>query len=192
MCVRRFETSTKCLLHAILPLCTKNIKTDEDALTKLDGQIESTVDFQSKEDFKEGNQESQGTVEPKRKKKVKKEKRPKILEPELTLFEVKESDLREQFVKGNGPGGQKINKTNSMIVLKHIPTGLIVKCQYSRSQSKNREEARHLLQRKIAEHAIGYDPKARKKIEKLQKRKADKKRKQKKKARTANENPDIE
>lgn len=36
---------------------------------------------------------------------------------------LKEQDLEEQFVKGSGPGGQKINKTSSCVVLKHLPSG---------------------------------------------------------------------
>ena len=38
-----------------------------------------------------------------------------------------EKDLEEQFVRGSGPGGQATNKTSNCVVLKHIPTGLVVK-----------------------------------------------------------------
>lgn len=38
-----------------------------------------------------------------------------------------ETELEEQFVQGEGPGGQAVNKTNNCVVLKHIPTGLVVK-----------------------------------------------------------------
>ncbi|XP_076647981.1 mitochondrial translation release factor in rescue [Halictus rubicundus] len=53
-----------------------------------------------------------------------------------------ENDLEEQFVRGSGPGGQATNKTNNAVVLKHTPTGLIVKCHETRSVFKNREIAR--------------------------------------------------
>ncbi len=53
-----------------------------------------------------------------------------------------EDDLEESFTRGTGAGGQKINKTSSTVQLKHIPTGLEVRCQQSRQQSANRRLAR--------------------------------------------------
>jgi peptide chain release factor len=47
-------------------------------------------------------------------------------------------DIREEFVRGSGAGGQKINKTSSTVWLRHLPTGLEVRCQRERSQSVNR------------------------------------------------------
>lgn len=43
------------------------------------------------------------------------------------LLSLEESELEEQFVKGHGPGGQATNKTSNCVVLKHIPSGLVVK-----------------------------------------------------------------
>ena len=43
---------------------------------------------------------------------------------EICVFQ---DDLEEQFVKGGGPGGQSINKTSNCVVLKHKPTGIVVK-----------------------------------------------------------------
>ena len=43
------------------------------------------------------------------------------------LPELKEEELEERFVRGSGPGGQSTNKTNNCVVLKHIPTGIVVK-----------------------------------------------------------------
>ncbi|KAI1447149.1 RF-1 domain-containing protein [Annulohypoxylon stygium] len=60
-----------------------------------------------------------------------------------------DSEIEESFLKGSGPGGQKINKTNSAVQLKHIPTGCMVKCQATRSRSQNRKIARQLLAQKI-------------------------------------------
>lgn len=51
------------------------------------------------------------------------------------------ADVEEKFVRGAGPGGQKINKTSSTVWLRHRPTGLEVRCQRERSQSANRELA---------------------------------------------------
>ncbi|KAK8066364.1 hypothetical protein PG997_013111 [Apiospora hydei] len=60
-----------------------------------------------------------------------------------------DSDLDESFLKGSGPGGQKINKTNSAVQLKHLPTGIVVKCQETRSRSQNRFIARQLLANRL-------------------------------------------
>ncbi|KAG5928023.1 hypothetical protein E4U42_001405 [Claviceps africana] len=60
-----------------------------------------------------------------------------------------DAEIEESFLKGSGPGGQKINKTNSAVQLKHIPTGIVVKCQATRSRSQNRKQARELLAQKV-------------------------------------------
>lgn len=51
------------------------------------------------------------------------------------------SDVEERFIRGAGPGGQKINKTSSTVWLRHEPTGIEVRCQRERSQAANRELA---------------------------------------------------
>jgi len=56
----------------------------------------------------------------------------------LTELEVSPGDVEERFVRGAGPGGQKINKTSSTVWLLHRPTGLQVRCQSGRSQHQNR------------------------------------------------------
>lgn len=65
--------------------------------------------------------------------------------------QVNESDLKENFVRGSGPGGQATNKTNNCVVLTHIPTNIIVKHHGTRSLIKNREEARKILVNKLDE-----------------------------------------
>ncbi|KLP17558.1 polypeptide chain release factor [Fusarium fujikuroi] len=62
-----------------------------------------------------------------------------------------ESEIEESYVKGSGPGGQKINKTNSAVQLKHIPTGIVVKSQATRSRDQNRKHARELLAQRVDE-----------------------------------------
>lgn len=58
------------------------------------------------------------------------------------------AEVEERFVRGTGPGGQKINKTSSTVWLRHRPTGLEVRCQRERSQVANRELAwRELCER---------------------------------------------
>ncbi|CAG9764018.1 unnamed protein product [Ceutorhynchus assimilis] len=60
-----------------------------------------------------------------------------------------EADLKEQQIKGSGPGGQKIDKTSSCIFLRHILTGMVVKCQETRSVYQNKKIARQLLVTKL-------------------------------------------
>ncbi|RIA91577.1 RF-1 domain-containing protein [Glomus cerebriforme] len=60
-------------------------------------------------------------------------------------IELNEQDLIESFVKGSGNGGQKINTTSNCVDLKHIPTGIRVQCQQTRSLQQNRKIARKIL-----------------------------------------------
>ncbi|KAL6910850.1 RF-1 domain-containing protein [Trichoderma evansii] len=66
-----------------------------------------------------------------------------------------DSEIEESYLKGSGPGGQKINKTNSAVQLKHIPTGIVVKSQATRSRSQNRKLAREILAQKVDEFING-------------------------------------
>lgn len=80
-------------------------------------------------------------------------------------------DITEQFVRGSGKGGQKINKTSSCVLLRHIPTGIEVRCQKHREQSKNRLSAYKLLILKIEDQVKGAESTRAKKIFKLKKQK---------------------
>uniref|UniRef100_A0A1B0G2H6 Prokaryotic-type class I peptide chain release factors domain-containing protein n=1 Tax=Glossina morsitans morsitans TaxID=37546 RepID=A0A1B0G2H6_GLOMM len=66
-----------------------------------------------------------------------------------------ENDLEEHFTRGSGPGGQSVNKTSNCVLLRHIPTNLVVKCHTHRLASKNRTEARKLLLEKLDVHFNG-------------------------------------
>ncbi|KAJ7309762.1 hypothetical protein JRQ81_007828 [Phrynocephalus forsythii] len=65
------------------------------------------------------------------------------------LLPLHEADLEEQLVRGSGPGGQATNKTNNCVVLKHLPSGIVVKCHQTRSTEENRKRAREILQEKV-------------------------------------------
>ena len=74
------------------------------------------------------------------------EKRPPMSLPtqivgRLAALGVQPGEVEERFVRGAGPGGQKINKTSSTVWLRHGPTGVEVRCQRERSQAVNRELA---------------------------------------------------
>ncbi|KAF2146032.1 uncharacterized protein K452DRAFT_355506 [Aplosporella prunicola CBS 121167] len=88
---------------------------------------------------------------------------PKPLPPRPAIDD---KDITEAFLKGSGPGGQKIvsrrrelgpksdrlqNKTSSAVQLKHLPTGIVIKYQGTRSRSQNRKVARRMLQERLEE-----------------------------------------
>jgi protein subunit release factor B len=85
---------------------------------------------------------------------------------------LQETDLRESFVKGSGKGGQKINKVRNCVLLTHVPTGLQVQCQKTRSLDGNRRAARKLLLQKLDDHINGALSKRSEKIDKLRRKKA--------------------
>ncbi|MBL9133182.1 MAG: peptide chain release factor-like protein [Verrucomicrobiaceae bacterium] len=64
------------------------------------------------------------------------------LRQRMQRLRIQEDDLEESFIRGAGAGGQKINKTSSTVVLRHIPSGIEIRCQRERSQSQNRHQAR--------------------------------------------------
>jgi protein subunit release factor B len=63
----------------------------------------------------------------------------------MAALGIAEADLLEKFVRGSGAGGQKINKTSNCVFLKHLPTGVCIKCQMDRSREMNRFLARREL-----------------------------------------------
>ena len=67
-------------------------------------------------------------------------------------IEIKESDLKVEYCRAGGAGGQHVNKTESVVRIIHIPSGIIVRCQNDRSQHKNRRTAMNMLAAKL--HAL--------------------------------------
>lgn len=68
-----------------------------------------------------------------------------MLEKRLADLGITDGDLLEKFVRGSGAGGQKINKTSNCVFLKHLPSGVCIKCQMDRSREMNRFLARREL-----------------------------------------------
>ncbi|KAI8144456.1 RF-1 domain-containing protein [Fennellomyces sp. T-0311] len=98
-----------------------------------------------------------------------------------------DEDLVEKFVKGSGPGGQAVNKRVNCVDLRHIPTGIRVQCQQSRSLQDNRGIARKLLKEKLDDLYNGEMSKGAQKAAKINKQKARKARRAKKKYGTKDE-----
>jgi peptide chain release factor 1 len=67
--------------------------------------------------------------------------------------ELSESDLKEDFYRASGPGGQHRNVTDTAVRLTHVPTGLVAVAERSRSRAANRETARQVLLRRLKDRA---------------------------------------
>jgi protein subunit release factor B len=76
-------------------------------------------------------------------------KKERVLLQKMARLGIEEEDIIERFIRAGGPGGQNVNKTSTCVYLKHIPTGIEVRCQRERSQTQNRYIARKLLAERI-------------------------------------------
>ncbi len=105
----------------------------------------------------------------------------KLLKEKMEALNIREEDIRESFVRSGGRGGQNVNKTSTCVHLKHVPTGIEVKCSKERSQALNRYHARVILTKKIEQLIKGRESEEIQRIEKIrrQKRKRSKRAKEK-------------
>ncbi|KAK9324557.1 RF-1 domain-containing protein [Lipomyces orientalis] len=90
---------------------------------------------------------------------------------------IPEDEIEEVFIKGGGKGGQKINKTNSKVQLRHIPTGLVVSSQATRSREQNRKLARRELAEELEYLRDPENSRRAQKIKQLRQKKAQQRKK---------------
>ena len=89
----------------------------------------------------------------------------------MEALNIREDELQEQFILGSGHGGQKLQKTSSTVQLKHLPTGIVIKCQQSRLRDENRFHARRMLCDKIEEQIHEKKSKRQQEAEKIRRQK---------------------
>ncbi|OPY75373.1 MAG: Peptide chain release factor 1 [Syntrophorhabdus sp. PtaU1.Bin050] len=95
----------------------------------------------------------------------------RALDEKFEKLGIRESDIVERFVRSRGHGGQNVNKVSTCVYLKHLPTGIEVKCQQERSQALNRFLARRILAQKIESVMLGKESEERKRIAKIKRQK---------------------
>lgn len=95
----------------------------------------------------------------------------KALSARMRELGVREEDITETFLRSRGPGGQNVNKTSTCVCLKHLPTGIVVRCQQERSQSLNRYAARKVLLDRIEQMLLGRLSREQQRIEKIRRQK---------------------
>ncbi len=93
------------------------------------------------------------------------------LEERMKALGIEEKDIEEKFIRSQGRGGQKVNKTSTCVYLKHAPTGIEVKCQKARTQAMNRFFARRLLAEKIDEMIHGRSAASAGRMDRIRKQK---------------------
>jgi len=69
-------------------------------------------------------------------------------------IEVNPAELEWEFYRSGGKGGQNVNKVETTVRLKHIPSGIIVECQQARTQGENREKALKMLKSRLYEEEL--------------------------------------
>lgn len=77
---------------------------------------------------------------------------PELKDVDLNDVILDDKDLKIDFYRSSGPGGQNVNKRETAVRVVHLPTGIAVSCQSERSQAQNRDKALHLLKLKLFDY----------------------------------------
>ena len=105
----------------------------------------------------------------------------KELEERFQRLGLREDDLKESFVRSSGAGGQNVNKVSTCVVLVHVPSGVEVKCQKTRSQVLNRYYARKIICEKLEFKFFQEKSEKQNQIEKIRRQKRKRSRRAKEK-----------
>ena len=100
------------------------------------------------------------------------------LQQRMAGLDIREADIDEKFILGGGPGGQNVNRTASCVYLKHRPSGIEVKCQWTRSRALNRFLARRELCDEIEARVRGAASARQQEIAKIRRQKRRRSRRQ--------------
>jgi protein subunit release factor B len=95
----------------------------------------------------------------------------RVLAARLAALGIREDDLDERFVRSGGKGGQNVNKVATCVVLRHLPSGMVVKCQAARTQAMNRFLARRRLADDLEARRRGESSARRQEIERIRRQK---------------------
>ncbi|MBI4843607.1 MAG: peptide chain release factor-like protein [Nitrospirae bacterium] len=105
----------------------------------------------------------------------------KALRDKLERLGIREKDIEEKFIRSQGKGGQNVNKVSTCVYLKHMPTGVEVKCGSHRTQGLNRYHGRVLLYKKIERLLKKEESEEEQRIEKIRRQKRKRSRRAKEK-----------